>query len=153
MRIIRHLFSWGLAALLIGLFLHLSVHPWPNPPAGQVLLFDLPGENILFSTLAERSGYPIFEPGFRVVIGGLMLLISLLIFLPPTRRTGGFLAFLLMTSAIVAHMSPWLGQELPLELTSGDAGRTDDGRQFALAIALLVASILLLVVHPSKQER
>ena len=150
MRIIRHLFSWGLAALLIGLFLHISVHPWPNPPSGQVLLFDLPGDNILFSTLADRSGYPIFEPGFRVVVGGLLVLISALVFLPNTRRMGGFLAFVLMGAALAAHLSPWLGQELPAALNGVDPG-TDNGRQFALTIAMLVASFLVIIVHPGKK--
>lgn len=147
----RHLLSWALALFLIAMFLQATIHPLPNPPAGQVKLFDLPGENIVFQTLAERSRYDIFEPAGRVLTALLELAAALLLLLPFTRRFGGFLSFMILAGAIGLHLSPWLGREIPLSLTDPAAG-TDGGALFSLAIAMAVASILVIVVHPKRRS-
>lgn len=149
MRTVRHILSWALAALLIAAFVHISLHPLPDPASGQVLLFDPIGDNITFSTLADRSGYPVFEPGIRVITGLMLVLISALLLMPWTRTLGGFLAMLIVGAVVAAHLSPWLGQEVP----TGIDDQLDGGRQFSLMIALLVASVLVTIVHPSRKKR
>ncbi|MEM9668262.1 MAG: hypothetical protein AAF950_04995 [Pseudomonadota bacterium] len=148
---IRHLFSWGLAFFLIAMFLQATVHPLPNPPAGSVKLFDLPGENIVFQTLAVNSGYPIFEPAGRVVTAALELLAALFLLFPPTRRFGAMISFLILAGAILLHLSPWLGREIPVSLAQGDEV-TDGGALFSLAIAMAVASVLIIVAHPRRRR-
>ena len=78
MQILRSLASWVLALLLVAMYLHITLHPWPDPPVGHVQLYDLPGQNILFATLAERSGYVMFEPTGRFVVAILELLTAFL---------------------------------------------------------------------------
>lgn len=152
MRSTRHLLSWGLALFLIAMFLQATIHPLPNPPVGSVKFFDLPGENIVFATLAERSGYFMLEPTGRFFTGVLELLIALLLLFPFTRRFGGFLSCMVLFGAVSLHLSPWLGREVPLSLNPGETG-TDGGALFALAIAMLVASILIVIVHPGRKRR
>lgn len=152
MRAIRHVLSWGLAVILVALFLQMSVHPLPDPAPGGVLLFDLPGENILFATLAEKSGYPIFEPGVRVVTGFLLVFISGLVLLPWTRTAGSWLAVVLFLLGLVAHFSPWLGREIPMALGASDVA-LDNGRHFTLVLVCFVGSVLLTIVHPQSKPK
>lgn len=149
---LRYIASWVLALFLIAMFLQATVHPLPNPPVGSVKFFDLPGENIVFSLLAEKSGYAIFEPTGRFLTGVLELLAALFLFLPFTRRFGGFLSTMILFGAVSLHMSSWLGREIPLSLKAGETA-TDGGALFALAIAMLVASILVIVIHPKRARR
>lgn len=74
MRIFRHLISWALALFLIAMFIQSTIAPLPNPPEGSVKLFDAPGQNIVFQTIAERSGVSLFEPAGRFVIATVELL-------------------------------------------------------------------------------
>lgn len=152
MRSIQHFFSWALALFLIAMFVQSTFHPLPNPPAGQVKFFDLAGENIVFQTIAERSRYDIFEPTGRVLTGILEVLAALLLFLPFTRRAGAFLSSLILFGAIGLHVSPWLGREVPLSLAVGETA-TDGGALFSLAIAMLVASLLIMAVHPRRMRQ
>lgn len=150
MRMIRHLLSWGFALFLIALFVQATIHPLPNPPAGSVKFFDAPGENIVFQTLATRSGVTVFEPAGRVLVGLLELFAALLLILPKTRRVGALLSTVILGGAVALHLSPWLGREIPGSLVPGDVA-TDGGMLFMLAIIMLVVSLLLLVVHPGKR--
>jgi uncharacterized membrane protein YphA (DoxX/SURF4 family) len=152
MRTFRHLVSWVIALALIFLFLQATIHPLPNPPEGSVKFFDLPGENIVFQTLAMKSGYAIFEPTGRVVTGFLELVAAFFLLLPFTRRLGAVLSSLILGGAVAMHMSPWLGREVPVSLTDVDAGG-DGGILFTLAVIMLVCSLLLLVVHPGRDLR
>ena len=74
MRIFRHLISWALALFLIAMFIQFTIAPLPDPPEGSVKLFDAPGQNIVFQTIAERSGVSLFEPAGRFVIAIVELL-------------------------------------------------------------------------------
>lgn len=152
MRIFRSLASWVLALFLIAMYLHITLHPLPNPPVGHVQLYDLPGENILFTTLADRSGYVMFEPTGRFVVALLELLVAFLLLLPFTRRFGAFMSTLIMLGALGLHMSTWLGREIPASLAAAETA-TDGGALFALTVAMAVASILVLVVHPGRRKR
>lgn len=151
MRIARHILSWVLALFLIAMFLQTTIGLTPDEAAGSVKFWDAPGENIVFATLADCSGYPIFEPTGRLAVGIAELLAALLLILPFTRRLGGFLSFLILAGAVGFHLSPWLGREVPISLAPGNAA-TDGGALFMLAIAMLVASVLLIAVHPRRSE-
>jgi len=152
MRTVRHVASWILALFLVFMYLQATFHPLPNPPIGSVKFFDLPGENIVYSILAENSGYAMFEPTGRFFVGILELLIAALLLLPFTRRVGGFMSCMVLFGAVSLHMSSWLGREIPLSLAPGET-LTDNGALFALAIAMLVASILVIVVHPGRKKK
>lgn len=149
MRAIRQLLSWFLAAFLIVILLHWTIHPWPEPQTGNVIFYDLPGEHVIFSTLAENSGFALFEPTLRLAFGMIEVLAMLLLLVPPLRKAGAWLTSVCCVLLIVAHVSPWLGIELP---EAGAPSQTDAGSAFYLTVACLTASLLLLAVHPSKRR-
>ena len=151
MRIFQSAISWALALFLIFMFVQATFHPLPGPPPGQVKFLDPTGENILFQTLAERSRYPIFEPTGRFVTGILETIAALLLFLPISRRLGAFVSALILFGAVGLHSSPWLGRDVPISLLPGETA-TDGGAQFSLAIAMLVASLLIIVIHPGRRR-
>lgn len=66
-------------------------------------------ENIVFETLAERSGLSIFEPGIRIFTGIAELITALLLILSKTRFSGALAGLGLLAGAIGFHLSPWLG--------------------------------------------
>ncbi len=152
MRLVRDFAGWGLALFLIFMFVQATVHPLPNPPTGQVKLFDAPGENIVFATMAAKTGYAIFEPTGRVLVAIMELIAALLLLVPAWRRMGAILSFLILAGAVAAHMMPnVLGREVPLSLDLSQTA-TDGGGLFALAIAMLAASMLLIVVQPGSNQ-
>lgn len=152
MRLVRDLAGWLLALFLIFMFVQATIHPLPNPPAGQVKLFDSAGENIVFATIASKTGYAIAEPTGRVVVAIMELLAAFLLLIPMWRRAGAVLSFLILAGAVGAHLMPnVLGREVPVSLAVGETA-TDGGQLFALAIAMLAASMLLVVVHPGRRR-
>ena len=70
-------------------------------------------ENIVFETLAERSGFSIFEPGVRIFTGIAELVTALFLIIPKTRFTGALAGLGLLAGAIGFHLSPWLGINVP----------------------------------------
>lgn len=151
MDFVRSLFSWLLALALIFVFLQATVHPLPDPPPGAVKLFDLPGENIVFQTIAVNSGIAMWEPAGRVGVAIGELFAALMLLFPTTRRFGAVISFAILSVAVGMHLSPWLGMEVPLSLEAG--APTDGGQLFMLAIAMLVVSLLVIVIHPGKLRR
>lgn len=152
MRIVRDFAGWGLALFLVFMLVQATIHPLPNPPAGQVKLFDAAGENIVFATIAAKTGMSIVEPTGRFVVAIMELLAALLLLVPAWRRAGAVLSFLVLAGAVGAHLMPGvLGREVPLSLIPGETA-TDGGQLFALAIAMLAASMLLVVVHPGRNR-
>ncbi|MEM1151687.1 MAG: hypothetical protein AAGI03_14210 [Pseudomonadota bacterium] len=151
MLLIRSLLSWLLALGLVFVFLQATIHPLPNPPVGSVKLFDMPGENIVFATLAERSGIALFEPAGRVGVAVAELFAALLLLLPWSRRFGAVVSFFILSGAVGFHLSPWLGRDTPTGL--GPEAGNDGGALFMLAIAMLVVSILLVMIHPGRRAR
>lgn len=150
MRGLRLLASWVLALFLIFMFLQATVHPLPDPPEGSVKLFDRPGENIVFQTMAINTGMAWLEPTGRILVAIAELAACLLLLIPPARRLGAVLSFLILAGALGAHLSPdILGREVPLAPGSSE---TDGGRLFTLAIAMLAVSMLLVFVHPGKRR-
>lgn len=151
MRLVRSLLSWILALGLIFVFLQATVHPLPDPPPGQVKLFDAPGENIVFQTLAEKSGIALFEPAGRVLVAALELIAALFLLFPFSRRFGAVMSFFILAGAVGLHLSPWLGREIPTSLEAG--APSDGGALFMLAIGMLVVSLLLAMIHPGREGR
>lgn len=145
MRTFRHAVSWGLALALAAMFIHLTLHPLPDPPVGDVKFFSPPGQHVVFAALAEKSGMTLFEPAGRFVAGVFELAAALLILLPFSRRFGAVLAVIIFGTGLGLHLSPWLGREIPLA-----DGTTDGGLHFLITVILLAISLLLLVVHPGK---
>jgi uncharacterized membrane protein YphA (DoxX/SURF4 family) len=152
MRGLRLLASWVLALFLIFMFLQATVHPLPDPPEGSVKLFDRPGENIVFQTMALNTGMAWLEPTGRVIVAILELIACVFLLIPPTRRFGAVLSFFILAGALTAHLMPdVLGREVPLSLSAGST-ETDGGRLFALAIGMLAISMLLIFVHPGRRK-
>lgn len=154
MRTIRTLLSWLLALFLIAAFVQSNIYPLNSPTeaAGQIKLWDAPGESIVFQTLADRSGYALFEPAGRVVTAAVELFAAFMLLLPWTRRFGAMISTCVLGAATALHLSPWLGREVPLSLDPAETG-TDGGVLFMLSIAMLVASFLLVIIHPGKKKR
>ena len=71
-------------------------------------------ENIVFETIAERSGISFFEPYVRMFTGAAELTIALLLLIPRTRFLGALGGVGLLIGAIGFHLSPWLGINVPI---------------------------------------
>ena len=70
-------------------------------------------ENIVFETIAERSGMAFFEPHVRMFTGVAELLTAILLLVPKTRLLGALAGTGLLLGAIGFHLSPWLGINVP----------------------------------------
>lgn len=141
MSVVRKTLSWLLALFLVVALL--TIVDWTLfPPT--------PSQNVVFPTLAERSGYALFEPTGRLATCGAEILAVLLLVLPPTRRMGAALSLCVSGCAVALHASPWLGIQIPLEMGSA---QTDGGRLFNLALAVLASSLLLALIHPGRRAR
>jgi len=70
-------------------------------------------ENIVFETLAERSGLSVFEPSVRIFTGIAELITAAFLVIPKTRFTGALAGLGLLAGAIGFHLSPWLGINVP----------------------------------------
>jgi hypothetical protein len=143
MRDARMIGSWILALFLTVMFLWIA----------DQSLFPGDGRNVVFPTLAEKSGYYLFEPTGRYVMSLLEVIAAILIFIPWTRRLGAGLAVLVTAVAVGVHLTPWLGIQVPLSAAAeGAAAPTDGGQLFYLSLGLLVASLVLFFVHPGKSQ-
>lgn len=140
MRGIRTLLSWVLALVVIAMFVYL---------ADKKLFADPSTPNPIFATLAEKSGFELFEPTGRFAVGLIELFAALLLLLPFTRRFGAFIAFCVSAGAVGLHLSPWLGAEVPVAV---GAAQTDGGMLFYLAMALTAASGILMFIHPGRRR-
>jgi uncharacterized membrane protein YphA (DoxX/SURF4 family) len=66
-------------------------------------------ENIIFATIAERSGISLFEPLVRMITGVAEIVTGLLLVVPKMRTNGARIGLLILLGAIGFHLSPWLG--------------------------------------------
>lgn len=144
----RLLASWLLAIGLVVFFLHITLHPWPNPVPGYVKFYDAPGENLPFTALAQGTGITLFEPAGRFVSGILEVITALLLLFPFSRRFAAGLSVIILGTGVALHLSPWMGRELVLP-----EGGTDGGTHFLIYVICLALSLLLLVVHPGDRRR
>ncbi|MEL6365067.1 MAG: hypothetical protein AAFR11_09545 [Pseudomonadota bacterium] len=66
-------------------------------------------ENVIFATIAEKSGFAFFEPYVRLAVGVGELVAGALLIAPFARHLGVVMAAGLIGGAILFHLSPWLG--------------------------------------------
>lgn len=66
-------------------------------------------ENIIFATIAERSGISLFDPQIRILTGVAEIMAALMLTAPKLRTNGARIALLILLGAIGFHLSPWLG--------------------------------------------
>ena len=89
-------------------------------------------ENIVFETIAERSGLGFFEPHVRMMTGVAELLSAVLLLVPKTRLLGALAGTGVLLGAIGFHLSPWLGINVP------EGGHF----LFFVAVAMLILSLV-----------
>jgi len=70
-------------------------------------------ENIVFETIAEKSGISLFEPVIRMLTGVAEIATAILILIPRTRLLGALAGLGVLAGAIGFHISPWLGINVP----------------------------------------
>jgi hypothetical protein len=129
--------SWILAIALAGLLLWI---------ANGMLFPDPPESNVLFPTLAKQSGMAIWEPTGRFVIALAQVLAAILLLVPFTRLLGAFIALAISGGAVATHFL-WLREEV----AQGVAG-ADMGSLLYLAVAAVVGSLLIALVHPHEKS-
>ncbi len=95
-------------------------------------------ENIIFATIAERSGISLFEPVVRMMTGAGELAAALLLLLPRTRRLGALGALAIIGGAIGFHLSPWLGVNVAMA-----AGETATPMLFIMALGAFALSVVV----------
>ena len=145
--------SWALGLtlavlLLIVVFLQVT-GPTPNP---------------VFGLIAAHSHIALFEPYVRYLVTLLEVVALIGVVYPKTRSQGALLALVIALGAIVLHLSPWLGVQLPQGVavsqalaqgkSSADIAamnlRTDKGGMFLLALAIAVLSAGTYFVEKAK---
>lgn len=144
--------SWSFALALAGFLLAMSFQKFfgydPNP---------------VFGLIAARSGIDLFEPGLRYVTGVLELIAAALVLWPAMRQRGAMLGLFVAAGAIVFHLSPWLGWQVPKAaplsqaLAQGMTAAqidalnlpTDKGAMFLLAIAIAALAVVSIFVERS----
>lgn len=99
-------------------------------------------ENIVFETIAERSGFSFFEPYVRMFTGIAEIAIALLLLIPRTRLLGALGGAGLLIGAIGFHLSPWLGINVP----------TIGHFLFIAAVTMFIGSLVNLVLLRKSQK-
>jgi hypothetical protein len=102
-------------------------------------------ENVIFATIAERSGIALFEPLIRMATGAAELLAALLLVLPKTRVFGALAAVGIIGGAIMFHLSPWLG----INVVAAPGADPGPALFFAAVVSFLVAVIVLILARAS----
>ncbi len=104
-------------------------------------------ENIIFATIAERSGLGFFEPGIRILTGIAELGAAALLILPKTRLFGAMGAVAVIGGAIVFHLSPWLGVNVAMA-----PGAEPTMMLFMMALGSFVLSSAVLMLTYNKRK-
>ena len=145
--------SWALGLtlavlLLIVAFLQMS-GPTPNP---------------IFGLIAARSHIALFEPWARYLVVLIEVVALAGVVYPKSRSKGALLALVVAVGAILLHLSPWLGVQLPQgaavsqALAAGKSAAdisamnlpTDKGGLFLLCIAVAVLAAGTMFVEQAK---
>ena len=96
-------------------------------------------ENIIFTTIAERSGIAFFEPEVRIFTGVMEILAAVLLLIPRARALGALLSVGLIGGAILFHLSPWLGIAVSLA-----PGAPPTMQLFLMAVGSFVVACIVL---------
>ncbi len=99
-------------------------------------------ENLVFQTIAQKSGLSFFEPGFRIFSGVLEVVAGLLMFYTGSRGVGAALCTGIVAGAVVFHLSPWLGTKVALEV-----GAEPTYSLFTMAVVYLVLALINLFFY------
>ena len=94
--------KWGIALLLSIFFIFMGVQKFGS-------------ENMIFTTIAAKSGIGFFEPIVRMLVGVAELIAAVLLLIPAARFFGALLGLGILFGAIGFHLSPWLGIFVPME--------------------------------------
>jgi len=97
-------------------------------------------ENVIFATIAEKSGIALFEPYVRMATGAGELAAALLLILPKTRLLGALGAVAIIGGAIAFHLSPWLGISVAMA-----PGAESTPALFMMAVGSFVVAIIALL--------
>ncbi len=104
-------------------------------------------ENIIFATIAERSGLGFFEPGIRILTGIAELVAAALLILPKTRLFGAMGAVAVIGGAILFHLSPWLGVSVAMA-----PGAEPTMMLFMMAIgSFILSAVVLILTHNDRK--
>lgn len=148
MREARTLGSWAIALFLAAMLIWVAVDT----------LMPAPGtKNHLFEVFRDSSGISYFEPTGRFGAGVLAVLAAVLVFVPPTRRIGAVIAMLILaTLAGLLIQLMMLQVTIPVD-TVGEGGvvtttESDPSTLFYLILGLLIASLVLIFVHPGRDD-
>jgi hypothetical protein len=148
MREARTLGSWVIALFLAAMLIWVAIDTL-MPPAGT--------KNHLFEVFRNTSGISYFEPTGRFAAGILGVLAAVLILVPATRRVGAILGVLIL--AVFAGLLVQLmmiGELIPVD-TVGEGGAvttttSDPGTLFYLVLGLLIAALVLVFIHPGRDD-
>ncbi|HFE37801.1 MAG TPA: hypothetical protein ENK06_05200 [Gammaproteobacteria bacterium] len=102
-------------------------------------------ENIIFATIAERSGISLFEPVIRIATGIGELLAAVLLVWPKFRRLGASLALTILFAAMAFHLSPLLGINVE--------GVGNSLFFMAMAATVITISILFVEMQAAKENK
>ena len=94
--------KWGIALLLSIFFIFMGVQKFGS-------------ENMIFTTIAAKSGIGFFEPIVRMLVGVAELIAAVLLLIPAARFFGALLGLGILFGAIGFHLTPWLGIFVPME--------------------------------------
>lgn len=97
-------------------------------------------ENVIFATIAERSGIGLFEPAIRIIVGVSEIAVAGLLLAPRLRRIGALGAVGVIGGAIGFHLSPWLGVSTPTTASGAHSPAL-----FIMAIGSFVLALVVLL--------
>ncbi|GJL91634.1 hypothetical protein [Hyphococcus sp.] len=104
-------------------------------------------DNIIFATIAERSGISLFEPAIRMMTGVGEIGAALLLLLPRTRLLGALGATAIIGGAIMFHVSPWLGIKVAMA-----PGEEPSMMLFMMAIASFLLALFTLILARAQRK-
>ena len=98
-------------------------------------------ENVIFATIAERSGVSLFEPQIRMLVGVSEIIAAVLLLFPRTRLLGALGAVAIVGGAIGFHLSPWLGISVSMA-----PGAAPTSMLFMMAVGSFVLAVNVLIL-------
>ncbi|MGE0408545.1 MAG: DoxX family protein [Amphiplicatus sp.] len=106
-------------------------------------------ENVIFATIAERSGVSLFEPQIRMLVGVAEIIAAILLLLPRTRLFGALGAVAIIGGAIGFHLSPWLG----ISVAMAPGGEPTSMLFMMAAGSFVLAVIVLILMRATRADR